>query len=150
MLSSGYSFELTPLSGLITQSFTDISLLRRLAETQSPTYPSPAYSPTMKNEKAFQRRGTKGNNTSAKTKAKAKGNSSRQVQQSLIDFDKVEDNLKKLEELYRQFLNYGGKFGDKAEEVHLVAVVCKRSDVVKGQMGVGDGYVLLRVSHFPC
>ena len=59
----------------------------------------------------------------------------------MIDFDRVEGNLRKFEELYRQFLNYGGRFGDKAEEVHLVAVVCKRSDVMRGQVGEGDGSV---------
>ena len=66
------------------------------------------------------------------------GNTSPQVQQVMIDFDKIEANLKKFEESYRAFLNFGGKYGGKTEEVHLVAVVCKRSDVVKGGVGEGD------------
>lgn len=102
-------------------------MLRRLHEAQSPTYPSPAYSP----KSASSPDGGSG-------RARGGGNASPQVQQVLVDFDKVEANLKKFEELYRQFQNYGGRFGDKAEEVHLVAVVCKRSDLVKGHMGSGD------------
>lgn len=45
----------------------------------------------------------------------------------MVDFAKVEENLRRFEELYRQFLNYGGRFGEGAEEVHLVAVVCEFS-----------------------
>jgi hypothetical protein len=29
-----------------------------------------------------------------------------------------------------QFLRYGGRHGDSQEEVHLVAILCKRSDVL--------------------
>ena len=133
-MAGGASFELTPLSGLITQSYTDIALLRRMHETQTPTYPSPTYSPHSSPKE-------KHPNLNSKSKASSSPKTSPQVQQSLIDFDKVEDNLRKFEELYRQFLHYGGKHGDRAEEVHLMTVVCKKSDVVKGQMGEGDGSV---------
>jgi hypothetical protein len=121
-LPPGGSFELTPLSSLIKQSYADIALLRRLHTAPSPTLPSPTYSP----------------NTSPST-ILANSPKEKEVQQVLIDFDKIESNLKKFEEMYRQFLRYGGRHGDEAEEVHLVAVVCKRSDVVRGKMGEGEG-----------
>jgi hypothetical protein len=104
---AGGSFELTPLSSLIKQSYTDIALLRRIHTTPSPTLPSPTYAPN------------------TPPTALTRSPKEKEIQQVLIDFDKIEGNLKKFEEMYRQFLRYGGRHGDEAEEVHLVAVVCK-------------------------
>lgn len=55
----------------------------------------------------------------------------------VIDFERVEENLRRFEEVYQLFLTStraslaGIVCG---EEVHLVAMVCKRSEVVTGRL----------------
>ncbi|KAK6580007.1 hypothetical protein PZA11_007715 [Diplocarpon coronariae] len=112
------SFELTPLSGLIKQSFTDLEVLKRVhAETIQ----------------------TGGGGTGAGVEGKGKGKATEEEVGMVVDFERVERNLKKFEEVYRSFLSYGGAYGEKHEEVHLVAMVCRRSEVATGTLSSGPG-----------
>ncbi len=99
-------FELTPLSSLISQSYSDLRTLKRIH--------------------------------TRKVRSNAFGKEDLQKQ---IDFEKIEQTLKGFEELYNQYLRFGGWYGGEGDEVCLVAMVCKKSEVVQGIMekGVGTG-----------
>lgn len=115
-LPPNQEFRLTPLSGLIKQSFRDIETLKNVhgqivestSVNPSPNLVDPAAGAT-------------------------------QVQP--IDFTKIEANLQKFEVLYNSFLEHGDEeTGGPAEEVLMVAMVCKRSEVLKGAgLGIKKG-----------
>ncbi|SZE99615.1 unnamed protein product [Blumeria hordei] len=52
--------------------------------------------------------------------------------QQELDFERVEQNLKRFEDVYTQFLQCGRNEGEPIEEVHLMAMVCRRSGLVSG------------------
>jgi hypothetical protein len=100
---------------LIKQSYADIAALRRIHTIPSPTTPLPVYTPKTKSKGIFKEKSTPDLNSTGSPKEK-------QLQQVLVDFDKLENNLRKFEVLYNGFLK---KEGGEGEEVHLVAVVCE-------------------------
>jgi hypothetical protein len=114
-LPPNQEFRLTPLSGLIKQSFRDIETLKNVhGQIVESTSANP--SPNL--------------NTDA---------GATQVQP--INFTKIEANLQKFEVLYNSFLEHGDEeTGGPAEEVLMVAMVCKRSEVLKGAgLGIKKG-----------
>ncbi|RKF57986.1 hypothetical protein GcM3_184017 [Golovinomyces cichoracearum] len=102
--------ELTPLSRLIEQSYRDLQMLRGVPITKTSD-------------------GTEGSNNNRSGKGllcRLPNSGGKQV-----DLSKIEENLKRFEDLYAQFLN-GEKESDPTEEVHLVAIVCKQSQFITG------------------
>lgn len=106
-------FELTPLSHLIKQSYRDIEQLQQVRAAENSNYGEDLDN------------GQKSLNLSCGIPAN--GEEGKEV-----DFNKVKENLMKFEELYSKFLNQARDEFEKSEEVHLVAVVCKRSQVITG------------------
>jgi hypothetical protein len=92
---------------------------------------------------------TLGQKQHALTEARGTGEGKDGPAPALTDFKKVEENLRKFEDLYRQHLRYGGAYGETGEEVHLVAMVCKRSDVVRGGVKNGRGVPVKEVRRVP-
>lgn len=101
------------MSKIIAQSYTDINKLRILQD----------------------QRITAANLAAANL---SDGSETIQVQVKVVDFDRVEENLRRFEELYNQFLRYGSSYGDEVEEVHLVAMLCYESKVDRRRLRVDD------------
>ncbi|PVH76969.1 hypothetical protein DL98DRAFT_574009 [Cadophora sp. DSE1049] len=131
------TFELTPLSTLIAQSFKDIEMMKRV---HGRSVGHLTLSP-----------GAKGKD---KESNKAKGkDAEKAAKATTIDFDKVEENLRGFEEFYRVFLQTptcANPSNTPRAEVHLLAMVCKRSEVVKGGMNLGGGESVPRVRVADC
>ncbi|RKF59674.1 hypothetical protein OnM2_058069 [Erysiphe neolycopersici] len=106
-------FELTPLSHLIQQSFRDIERLQQVHATQMSNCPEDP-------------------NKNQGDLNLLCGLPSKYEEGKEVDFNRVKENLKRFEDLYMKFLNQEGDECEKKEEVHLVAVVCKRSQVISG------------------
>ncbi|CAG8977046.1 hypothetical protein HYALB_00005753 [Hymenoscyphus albidus] len=54
-----------------------------------------------------------------------------------VDYDKIERNLERFEDLYEAFLKLENTGGEKNEEVHLVTIGSKRGEVVRGVRQAG-------------
>ncbi|KAL5323050.1 hypothetical protein ACEPPN_007578 [Leptodophora sp. 'Broadleaf-Isolate-01'] len=145
MSTSTPTFELTPLSRLIKQSLKDIEMMKRFTTTDEVGG---------KNVKG--KRG-KGKDKEAKGKGKGVGVGEEIIRgggrEMVIDFDKISENLKGLEEVYQAFLQTPNPNGTPRTEIHLVAIVCKRSEVLKAvasssasSSGGGDGVPLVKVA----
>ncbi|KAI0999731.1 hypothetical protein K3495_g8463 [Podosphaera aphanis] len=117
------TMELTPLSLLLKQSYQDIEMLRsmRMAQTPNDSFSS-------------------SNSGNSREGANSLGNVPiRDQRGNEVDFERIEQNLRRFGDLYTQFLKDGGDEGKPAEEVHLVAMVCKRSEMATNTLGAGAG-----------
>ncbi|KAF4626916.1 hypothetical protein G7Y89_g11241 [Cudoniella acicularis] len=154
------TFELTPLSAIIAQSYTDIATLKNLNNIRSKpavsnalptsTYVPPNASfvslPNLKNKNAVGGKGKdkagieSGEEDNEGSKNGGGGNKSaveEVVEENLIDFEKIQKNLERFEDLYRLWMKHGDGKGEVGTEVHLVAMVCKEGDVIRGVLDSG-------------
>ncbi|KAL2063928.1 hypothetical protein VTL71DRAFT_4422 [Oculimacula yallundae] len=167
-------FELTPLSGLLTQSRRDIEMLKVVhgRGSGSGNLPSPSVSGAgvaagagleaaarkisdgmediELNDIKTTSNGTGNGNGNGKgrddcasaiaTVTTTTVNSSEEEsrggrsnnQATPADFDQVSEDLKMFEDMYRAFLQTPTPTGRPRTEIHLLAMVCKRSEVVRG------------------
>ncbi|KAK0113985.1 hypothetical protein ONS96_014832 [Cadophora gregata f. sp. sojae] len=140
------TFELTPLSTLIAQSYKDIEMLKSIYGPSSrrlhpPPLPPPTSSGKTKpknkhNSKSKSEKGKKGEEGELNEKEMARVVG---LERGMaIDFEKVEEGLRGFEEVYKVFLQTSNT--TPRTEVHLLAMVCKRSEVVNGGLSVsGSG-----------
>jgi hypothetical protein len=142
LTAANTSFELTPLSGLIKQSYKDIGTLRAIqAEREKLVGVGDAGGIGGGGEKVdfdgMEEHLRRFEEVYRQVCAFFFSNSPQPVPPSslLTNFNpstniNTNTNNKNSILMGTQFLRYGGRHGDSQEEVHLVAILCKRSDVL--------------------
>ncbi|KAH8661596.1 hypothetical protein BGZ60DRAFT_89398 [Tricladium varicosporioides] len=177
------AFELTPISALIQQAYTDIATLRNLDEKFYSAASSPGSIPGTPTPKSKSLKGLSESGStfslmglfgkkdksmeSSGDKTPGNGNNGEKFgvgvglglgisgasacggrgvdefedggeKKNDIDFDAILKNLERFEELYKTWVRSGNLNGEAVPgEVHLVAMVCKEGDVIRGVIDNG-------------